>query len=78
MNVPALILLAVFTIGTRLAWRRGARLIALGCLAAAGLFAVSVWRTTHPAIAGRVKYKTRMMKEKLDSNSLAAAIGEMR
>ena len=50
VNLPALVLLAVFTLGARLAWRRGARLIALGCLAAAGLFAVSVWRTTHPAV----------------------------
>jgi type IV secretory pathway TraG/TraD family ATPase VirD4 len=50
VNLPALVLLAVFTLGARLAWRRGARLIALGCLAAASLFAVSVWRTTHPAV----------------------------
>ncbi len=50
VNFPALVLLAVSALAAHVAWHRGARLIALGSLAVACLFAVSVWRSTHPAV----------------------------
>ena len=48
MNVPALLFLIVFAVVSRLAWRRGARALGLGCGALAVLFAVSVWRSSNP------------------------------
>ena len=50
MNVAALAFLVASALGTRLAWRRGARALAAGCAAATVLFAVSVWRSTHPVL----------------------------
>ena len=49
MNLPALTFLVLSAFGARLFWRRGARVIALGCGAMAALFALSVWRSAHPA-----------------------------
>ncbi len=48
MNLSTLILTVILAAAGRLAWRRGARAIAIGCTAGAALFAVALWRSSDP------------------------------
>ncbi len=50
MNVPALLFFLASAFGARVAWRRGARALAVGAAAMAVLFGLSLWRSTHPLL----------------------------
>ncbi|MDN5750569.1 MAG: TraM recognition domain-containing protein, partial [Pseudonocardia sp.] len=50
MNLSVLALLGVLVVIAAVSWRRGAYAVAIGCVAAAVLPAMSLVRTTHPAL----------------------------
>ncbi len=50
MNLSALLFFLAAVVSARIAWRRGARALAVGAAAMAVLFGLSLWRSTHPLL----------------------------